>query len=176
MQGTMQCAPTCVWAAVMPACPPPWARLSRSPVGHLPSRSRCSRPSRSVAAGGPPPLWPGPPQRPVWSCGWWLCGAPGRQSPAWTGELCWLSFMMIMRGARETISDLNRGIMLAVFYDYYVGSQGSPAWTGVLCGLSLMLAWTGVLCWLSFMMIMWGARETISGLNRGITLAVFYAE
>ena len=35
--------------------------------------------------------------------------------------------MMIMRGARETISDLNRGIMLAVFYDYDVGSQGSPA-------------------------------------------------
>ena len=31
-------------------------------------------------------------------------------------------FMMIMRGAREKISNLNRGIMLAVFYDDYAGS------------------------------------------------------
>ena len=33
-------------------------------------------------------------------------------------------WMMIMRGARETISSLNRGIMLAVFYDDYARRQG----------------------------------------------------
>ena len=32
--------------------------------------------------------------------------------------------MMIMRGARETISSLKRGIMLDVFYDDYAGRQG----------------------------------------------------